>query len=197
MMKKIILLTTLFFNFHLLNSQEHFNTDDIKRKLAEMVYIDQSLRMQVDFSKQDESLLEKIQKVDRENTSTLKEILNTHYWITISEFGKEADQHAWLLVQHADHDIKFQEEILARLEKLYPTKTAAAHFAHLYDRVAKNNKRPQRYGTQLAGDGTCIPHAIEDPDDVDARRKSVGLPPLQEYLNQMERYIEENSSLKA
>ncbi len=40
------------------------------------------------------------------------------------------------------------------------------------------------YGTQVAAmeDGQAVPWPIEEPDRVDERRMSVGLPPLSEYL---------------
>ena len=116
--------------------------------------------------------------------------MQKYSWFTISEWGKAADGNAWLLVQHADHDREFQQDILAKLEKLYPIgETRPDHYAYLYDRVATAFQDPakrtlQRYGTQgkCIGPGKWEPFPIEDPDQVDARRASVGLPPLAEYI---------------
>jgi hypothetical protein len=40
-----------------------------------------------------------------------------------------------------------------------------------------------------AADGVPRLHPIEDPDNVDSRRSAVGLPPLKEYLDHLERQI--------
>jgi len=50
--------------------------------------------------------------------------------------------------------------------------------ALLEDRVAIGEGRPQIYGSQLyqEGDGPLIVQAMEDPDHVDERRASIGLP---------------------
>jgi hypothetical protein len=57
--------------------------------------------------------------------------------------------------------------------------------ALLEDRVAIGEGRPQIYGSQLyqEGDGPLIVQAMEDPDHVDERRASIGLPPMAEYVN--------------
>jgi hypothetical protein len=41
----------------------------------------------------------------------------------------------------------------------------ARHWAYLADRVAMNERRPQRFGTQVADmeDGEAVPWPIEDP----------------------------------
>ena len=70
------------------------------------------------------------------------------------------------------------------LESLTPGQTRPKSVAYLYDRVANAEGRPQKFGTQgnCQPDGTWAPYPIEDPDEVDARRKAVGLNPLAEYI---------------
>jgi hypothetical protein len=126
--------------------------------------------------------------VDKENTLELKLLLQHRFWITKSEFGKKASDQAWLIVQHADHDLAFQKKILAVLEDLYPTGDAdPRHFAYLFDRVAINEipVRLQRYATQgrcIEGQNRWEPFAMEAPESVDARRASMGLSSLQDYI---------------
>lgn len=130
------------------------------------------------------------QQLDQQNTINLKSLLTTYSWFSISEFGSVADQNAWLLVQHADHDPNFQKSVLTTLERLYKVnETKPANYAYLFDRVAASWSDPtrrtlQRYGTQ----GTCVgpgkwePIPYEDPENIDARRASVGLGTLAEYI---------------
>lgn len=49
--------------------------------------------------------------------------------------------------------------------------------------------RPQKYGTQLIrnDNGESVPYTLLDPEKVDEWRKEMELPPLQEYLEQMNR----------
>jgi hypothetical protein len=117
--------------------------------------------------------------VDCDNTSWLREQLAEIAWFDIPTYGERADRAAWLITQHADRTPEFQREVLARLESLPPGHTTQRNLAYL---SAEN--RPQRYGTQMQCDenGSMQPMGgLEDESNVDARRASIGLPPLEEY----------------
>ncbi len=190
--QKLSLLLSCFLSLQLYAAEGYLlDKECVKKKLAEMVAVDQSLRSQINVLNIDESLICKIRKNDQENTETLREILKHYYWITISEFGEEADRNAWLLVQHADHDREFQKEILVRLEQLIRSYgTRRQNYALLYDRVAIHEHRPQRYGTQgEIKNGIWVPFEIEDPNNLDERRKKLGLSPMQEYINKIHQML--------
>jgi len=56
--------------------------------------------------------------------------------------GKKASQGAWLIAQHADHDLKFQKKCLKLLaEKLKIKKVEPRNFAYLTDRVLVNSRQ--------------------------------------------------------
>ncbi len=170
------------------------NKEWVRKKLALMTRVDQFMRNHVEmpfqhkYSKSEEEYFwsqfgPRWQKIDSSNTLALKELLKTYAWIKISEFGVEADDNAWLLVQHADLDVPFQKQVLSILEKLYPIgETNPRNYAYLYDRVARAENRPQRFGTQ----GQCVspghwePFTSEDPGTVEQRRKDMGLSTLDE-----------------
>jgi hypothetical protein len=63
-------------------------------------------------------------------------------------------------------------------------KARGASLALLEDRIALGEGRPQTYGSQLLreGNGPLFVQAMEDPDKLDERRASVGLPPMADYL---------------
>jgi len=170
----------------------------VKKRLASMVDFDQRVRNfwldgfeEAAAAGQSEefrvALNQAMSDVDRYDTAELKKLLAGRDWFTIDEFGEKADNDAWLLVQHADLDPAFQQDVLARLEKLYPSgRTSKRHYAYLYDRTATGAGKPQRYGTQ----GTCEggvwrPDALEEPAAVDRRRAEVGLEPLAAYRASM------------
>ncbi len=131
---------------------------------------------------QERAFIEKLfpfwEKLDHACVSELKELMKTHDWFTIPEFGAAASQSAWLIAQHADADPAFQKEVLALLEHLHPTGAVNANdYAYLFDRVAvsyydESQRKPQLYGTQ--GDG----FPIADPENLNARRAKLGLKPL-------------------
>ena len=156
-----------------------------------MVQADQAVRAKVNLSNPDESLRDEMLEIDRANTEVLKRFLAVHSWITISKFGAQADHDTWMLVQHADHDVVFQKEMLSKLKKLYSQKeTNPTHYAYLYDRVAMHEGRPQRYGTQMnLVNGELVLHDIEDKEQVDTYRSSVGLPSLEKYMELMRQHM--------
>ena len=131
----------------------------------------------------------KFSELDEFTTDKLKNILRSIKWPNISKYGKQADQNAWLLVQHADHDPDFQKDILQILEKLWKIgESSSQNFAYLFDRVAlsyfdPSKRQLQRYGTQgmCKGKGVWEPYLMEDPDNVDVRRSEVGLESLAKY----------------
>ena len=67
-----------------------------------------------------------------------------------------------------------------------------AEYGLMYDRLAVNENRPQRYGTQMAciGGRWAIDYAnLEDPQTADARRAAMGfMQTLAEYETNFARY---------
>lgn len=120
-----------------------------------------------------------------ERTDRLREIIARHGWPTFRLVGTDGSTAAWVIAQHSDHDPAFQKRALALMKAAARAGQAdRIELAYLTDRVAVNHGRQQVYGTQV----TCIgeevgPAPLIDPEHVDERRASVGLGPLQEYLD--------------
>jgi hypothetical protein len=132
-----------------------------------------------------------VMTVDSLNTAWLKEVVETRGWPKRSDVGKEAAHDAWLLAQHADHDTAFQAKVLRLLKTAVDEGEATgSELAYLTDRVRVARGEPQLYGTQFrgTGNGAMEPAPIEDPEHVDERRAAVGLPPMREYLKQIEEF---------
>lgn len=122
---------------------------------------------------------------DRANTAELKGLLTQHGWPRRDELGEEADDAAWLIVQHADQDLPFQKRVLALLDAARRDGgTKPEHYAYLSDRVAVSEKRPQLYGTQ----GRCLraglwePDPVAEPEALDERRRELGMGPHASYV---------------
>lgn len=126
---------------------------------------------------------ENLGNVDQENTEFMKQTIEKHGWPGKSLVGEEAAAAAWLLVQHADHDPEFQAKSLDLVKEAFKKgDVTGQQVAYLTDRVLLKQGKKQVYGTQFVGNGPdAKPAPIEDEANVDARRKEVGLPPLEEY----------------
>lgn len=165
-----------------------YDINTIKQHLAVMIEIDQEARNQFLNDRENPTLIKLIMEIDSFNTAHLKTILAVYPWITISKFGKKADHQAWLLVQHADHDLSFQEKCLLMLEKLLPfNETNPTNYAYLFDRVAINSGRKQRYGTQAdiyEGQVKLLPYE-GTLGELNERRHTVGLEPVEKYLEML------------
>lgn len=127
-----------------------------------------------------------IEAQDRLHVERLKAIIAAHGWPKISETSERTSSGAVTLVNHAGFDLAFQRRVLVLIEPLAATgEVRPEDYARLYDRLATDDKRPQRYGTQgtTCKDGKyAIPTDLEAPEGLEARRAAVGLQPMAEYL---------------
>lgn len=125
---------------------------------------------------------------DRQRTERMKEIIARHGWPTWSLVGEEAEDAAWAIVQHSDHDPDFQREALEWLRAAVPADDASpGNLAYLEDRIAVGAGELQTYGTQIGcGPDGPVVAPLRDEDAVDERRAEMGLSPLADYLAQLE-----------
>jgi len=128
-------------------------------------------------------------RVDGTSTAYLKELIQTIDWVDQTTYGEAVSNHAWLLVQHADNHVDLQREVLKRMEPLLANdEVSAKNYAYLWDRVAVNEDRKQRYGTQPTWectDGQLTLKPLEDPEGVNPRRAKMGLNTVEEGLAEM------------
>lgn len=126
---------------------------------------------------------------DMDNRRWLGDAVKRRGWFTISRDGAEANYAASLIVQHADFDLPFKREMLTLLEPLALNgDTTKPFFTQAYDRWAAAAHEPQRFGLQGAckAKGVWEPLPIENPDQIDERRRQFGLKqPFATYVAQM------------
>jgi 5'-nucleotidase (lipoprotein e(P4) family) len=174
----------------------------VQRRLAHLVAVDQRIRKALGeprlayWSAEErkrfvDGVVVRMTARDTANTAELERLLATQRWFTVGEFGAQADKDAWLLVQHADRNVAFQERVLGLLAELAPAgETNRSNFAYLWDRVAVNTGKKQRYGTQgkCVGIGEWAPHDVESPAELETLRASVGLQTMAEYKELFRQY---------
>jgi len=131
-----------------------------------------------------------IDEQDRAHTERLKGIIAAHGWPKISETSERTAATAVTIANHSG-DIDFQRQVLSLLEPLAKAREARPEdYARLYDRIATIDGRPQRYGTQgttCQGGKYAVPSDLEAPEGLDARRVTMGLQPIAEYLASLDK----------
>jgi len=160
----------------------------LSNTILKMAEIDQKVRFDGLRAKNKKRVGLKIISIDKRNTQKAKEIIRKYGWPSFDLVGKRASNAFWLIIQHADLDMKFQAECLSLLKRA--VKDEQAHpkcEAYLTDRVLVNQAKKQLYGTQFYRDkrGSLVPRPIEDMKNLNKRRKFVGLKPFKEHLKEM------------
>lgn len=156
----------------------------IREKLERMGRLDQAGRRAIggidfrqlsipDGRKVNDAIGELIEPIDRANVAALLEIMPEQGWFTIGEFGAEASEAAFHIVQHSD--LELRKLVLPRLEPLALTgEIRGDDFAALFDRVATGEGRPQRYGTQYrCQDGKLASYPIESIEKAEDLRRAL------------------------
>ncbi|WP_217428572.1 DUF6624 domain-containing protein [Microlunatus speluncae] len=135
----------------------------------------------------------RLESVDADNRTWLAAVIAEHGWPGASLVGVAGAHAAWLLAQHADQDPEFQRDCLALLRQACDAGEATrADLAYLDDRVRTAAGEPQRYGTQgrVDHEGRWTPGPIEAPDELDERRRSVGLEPFEDYRRSVQAVVD-------
>ena len=188
------------------DDQDSCSHPELRDELAKRVDADQAARKELinamggsnsgvqNLSIKKLAVIGKMTKIDHENREWLKEQIDEHGWPGKSKVGKEGAHNAWLLVQHADSDRKFQERCLKLMKAEPKGEVAPVDIAYLTDRVLVARGEPQRYGTQcVMENGKAVVRDVEDRENLNARRKELGLEPIEKYLKQIEAVYQKQS----
>ena len=126
----------------------------------------------------------KLDETDSTNLAAVSQILDTYGWP--SGLSDEANKAIFLVIDHSDLRTmnKYIGLFREAVEKGY---LSMNDLVTMEDRMLMNAGKPQKYGTQaysLVEDGKAVIYIwpVEDPDKLDALRKSVGLMPIEDYL---------------
>jgi hypothetical protein len=134
-------------------------------------------------SKEMDSLWKKIDYQDSVNLIKVKSIIDKHGWPGPKEVGEQGATTLFLVIQHADS--LTQVTYLPKMRKAVKKgKANPQHLALLEDRIRVSQDKKQIYGSQVRKNATTGKNEffpIANEADVNKRRASVGLPPLEEY----------------
>lgn len=134
----------------------------------------------------------KIRETDSLNFIIIKKIFEDCGYPGYDKVDTISSNNFWLLVQHSDRHPDFQDSVLVKMKiEVDKNNASAMLYAHLVDRVKVNANQLQVYGTQLEVNSTGTsfePAPVIDPENLNERRKSVGLPPIEEYIEAVNKF---------
>jgi hypothetical protein len=121
------------------------------------------------------------------NKKRAEEIFDKHGFPGFDLIGEQGSHDYWLIVQHCDFDPDFQNRVLSKMKiEVNNNNAIAENYAYLVDRVKLNTGKAQVYGSQVDYDmktGQVFPKNLEDSVNVNKRRESMEMEPLENYLN--------------
>jgi hypothetical protein len=126
-------------------------------------------------------------KVGKDNAAYIKAVVEKYGWPGNHLVGWDGAQAARVLALSTGDDLPFRKKCLTLIEAAVQANDASPeHLAEFTDSILLAEGKPQRYGTQLhTVDGAMVPREMEDPANVDARRKAIGLGALTDSLREM------------
>ncbi len=172
------------------------------KQLIDLKKADLALRNKLIQSNQlGEGYNQEMKEMHEFNSEKLNKIIALIGYPTIEKVGKEASEAAWLVIQHSIGNPVFMKKC-AQLLKIETDKNKVdqKNLAYLTDRIAVFEGNPQLYGTQFDWDknGQLNPNLYDDLNEVNRRRKKIGLNSLEEQTEIMrQRAREEEESAPA
>lgn len=131
-----------------------------------------------------DSLRAVMHQTDQVNLKRVKQIIKERGWQGPQKVGMNAAQGLFLVIQHAD--LQTQLEYLPMVQNAERKgELLSSNLAILEDRINVRQGKIQFYGSQVFTDrlsGKQYPYPIAEVDNLDIRRKSMGMPPMQTYL---------------
>lgn len=164
--------------------------DEIRLELEAMFDEDRELVHAAYTNPSDARTVSTIREIDTAHAKRLKEIVEHIGWPTRDLVGLKATQAAYMVIQHAGHDIAFQNRCLELMVDLVESgELPASYLALLTDRIRVFQDKPQVFGTQMTMArnelGMMVPTPtvpIEDPANLDDRRALMGMAPHEQFV---------------
>jgi hypothetical protein len=139
-------------------------------------------------SKDVEILRKTVDEKDSIRLLQMRTIVEDDVWYGDVSLGDKISSAIFFTIHYSDENI--QEKYLPLLREIVDrSKADATYLALTEDGVAIQQGKKQIYGTQVSSDNeTHVNYVLplEDPDNVDKRRRAIGLAPLSDYLKNLD-----------
>ena len=164
----------------------------LQKELLEIYTEDQKYRMQINeisskYGKDSNELKmhwKIITSKDSTNLIKIKKILDEKGWVGKNKVGTQANETLFLVIQHSD--IETQKKYLPMMkDAVNKGNASSSSLSLLLDRIEIREGRKQIYGSQIGTNPLTKKQYVLpllDPDNVDKRRKEVGLDSLTNYV---------------
>jgi hypothetical protein len=125
-------------------------------------------------------------EVDRPNTKRLNEIFEAYGFPTVALIGSDGVKAFILLMQHSA-DVELRKKSEKGMERLFKAKVISPNdYTNFVDRLRVHQGKLQIYGANFeTKGGKLVMSPVEDPKNLDKRRKKIGLPPIAEYAKML------------
>ena len=171
---------------------------ELRIELLDMARADQDLRgramelMQGLPETQSEFMffIEEQNELNTTNFSRLEEMIAAHGWPGKSLVGADGTDAALIILSHAH--LNQQKALLPMLrEAVEAGEMTASQLARREDSILVADGEGQIYGTFFVSDsdGKPVLAPVQDPANLEVRRKSVGLPSMEEQFQQIEQEL--------
>ena len=127
--------------------------------------------------------------INQLHTETLKEIVSLNGWPNKESVTEQGVKAAFSIVNHST-DLAFQQDMLPLIIQSYINQDGIAgkDVAEFTDKVSLKLGKPQVFGTQAeVVEGKIQFAPIENQANVDQLRAQMGMPPLAEFKESLER----------
>ena len=164
-------------------SASELSIEEIRAELEAMFDHDRQIVSATYAPEYESQAIQAVRAIDQAHAERLKEIVGCIGWPTRELVGRKATQAAYMVIQHAGHDVDFQNECLSMMVDLVEEgQLPASYVALLTDRIRVFSDQPQVFGTQMRMSrnelGVMVPTPtvpIEDPENLDERRALMGM----------------------
>jgi len=191
LLRHLIIIFFLFISANVFCQTKH-ELDSLTHVLVKVSVDDQKYRLVWDSTMQKYGMnspefidpIKRMNFQDSANMLIVGDILDKFGWLSKEQTSEDANDVLFLVIQHAP--LQSQLKYLPLVKQAVTDKKAkATDYALLVDRTNMYQGKFQIYGSQLNYDtkGNLHVFPIIDEPNVNKRRKSVGLPSMQEYLN--------------
>lgn len=171
----------------------NFNNRNLVKKLLRMHLKDQAYYFEIELIEKNFKETEFLKYpiwvaknyINERNQAELKDIINKYGWPNPKELPGDASLGAFLVAQHCE---SLDEQILfynAYKSANYHDTLSLQNLAYMEDRIRLRKGLPQKYGTQfeINEKGETIYPNVQDPKNLNKRRKSIGLKEIDKFNN--------------
>jgi len=187
---KCFVIPIVFFFVGIVAAQPEVRFPKIREELVKMEKVDQDARLKCSNLSADEQLkclADTGRSIDTPNTNQLREIFDEIGFPNTAKVGKDGFQAFMILLQHATSD-DLRARSLKPIRAAFKNKELPAlNYANFVDRLRLHQGKKQLYGSGFDfKDGKLVMSPTKDLKNLEKRRAKIGLPPLAEYIKDLE-----------